>query len=243
MNSKFSFIGKLTKATDWNGIVSEALDSLESLTGDVLFEAERDLIRYLGLSEFLGYDGRLSDLLLQTTPENPDYPQGRTRFYSLLLDMVEEQIHTGGPTLFLSTTRMNAKPGSNLNQDIVVLRNEIFEASPAVWDGYEYDLRPLWLSSSGYAVLSSYGASTWVGPKDFLRIQIAFMKPDLQVKQVDGTSVDYGYQPHIPYAPFCMSKEMMHYILKTVKRGCPLSRGDIFWIDKYCPGSLMNSEK
>lgn len=243
MNSRFSFIDQLKKTTDWNHIVNETLKSLESLQGNDLFAAERDLLRHFRLPEFLGYDGRIGDLLLQTNQSDLDFTQGRSHLYYLLLEKVEDQISQGGPTVFLSMTRLDTKRSSTLKQDIIVRRNEIFEKSPAVWDGYDYDLRPLWLSSYGYAVLSSYGASTWAGPKDFVRIQIAFMKLDLQVEIADGSKIDYGYRPHIPDSPFCMSKEMIYYILKRAKRDDPFSRGDHFWVEKYSTDCNVDSEK
>ena len=70
--------------------MSETLQYLDRLSGEVLFAAERDLLRYLNLSEFLGYDGRLSDLLLQTNHKEMDYARGRTRLYFLLLDEIED---------------------------------------------------------------------------------------------------------------------------------------------------------
>ena len=208
-----------------------ALEDLNQLAADFepreLTELGFAILSELGLEEFIGIDFDIMQFLtsLDSFPENESL---QSWLKPKLRDILEKQIAKGGPTALLDIDRMSKTNLASLIPRILDLRmKEAQSARIYINDGVA-DLRDLWTTSYGFAVLRAMGMGLETGSKG--------------ARQVEKTMNEAGYPIELRSGSRPMgemqnlSKGMRDYIHNSlaslVLNGIPFPRDRLYSDDQ-----------
>lgn len=137
-----------------------ALEDLDQLTADLepreLTELGFAILNELGLEEFIGIDVNIMQFLtsLDGLPETESL---QSWLRPKLRDLLEKQIAGGGPTALLDIDRMSRTDLASLIPQILDLRMKQAESARIYLNNGIADLRELWITPYGFAILRAMG--------------------------------------------------------------------------------------
>jgi len=200
----WSSYAEMTKRYDW-AYLRERIDTiLQRMTPLQWYAAQRGLLEGLGLSEIAGYDGD-PQLLLETASKKMSYDEARQVIFDTAVKLVEDQVLSGGPTLFLDIETMKETSASKLIPLIVEKRKYEVENTTLLIKGSKIFLKPLWLTHYGFKILSANemglttdfeGLESLRGSFDELDIEIATEKVAVAKDVYEGTA-SKGMQKYV----------------------------------------------
>jgi len=195
---------ELKKRYDWAHLRERIDTALQRMTPMHWYGAQRGLLQGLGISEIAGYDGH-PRMLLDNTVMKMSYEEARQVIFDTTVKLLEDQILSDGPTLFLDIGKMKDTSASKLIPLIVDKRKEEVENTPILIKGSKVFLKPLWLTHYGFKILTANemgmttdleGLESIRGSFDELDIEIATEKTT-DVKDISVTTASKGMQTHI----------------------------------------------
>ncbi len=149
----------LAKKMEWAEIHKRIQMILTMVPESDWYPAQRGLMMALSLDELAGYDGNPKDLL-DWTSDDMDYHTAQQKVFDRAIDLIEEQVERGGPTLFLDTEAMKTTRASKLIPKIVDAREQEMEKTVVLTKGSMALLNSLWLSHYGFKILSAIGVKS-----------------------------------------------------------------------------------
>jgi len=152
----------LAKKMGWAAIRERIVTVLNQITEIDWYAVQRGLLIGFGMEELAGFDGNPSELLADTTG-SMDYKSARRSIYDRAVELLDDQISNGGPTLFLDIEEMKETRASKLIAKIVEARRNEIENTTVLTKGSISLMNSLWLTHYGYKILEALG----VGMKHF----------------------------------------------------------------------------
>jgi len=166
----------------WEKLRSTILTFIEKNSQARAIRFQRILFKLLRMDELGFYDGPLGDLWTDI-PRNLGLAETRQVLYDRMIELLEQQLENGGPTLFADIDRLALTRGCRLIPRMLEQRSKEVESVMICAEGYSADISPLWLTSYGYAVLKSLGVdSTTVTPDMMARIRKGLGKAGIKVR-------------------------------------------------------------
>jgi hypothetical protein len=105
----------------------------------------------LGLEELASIDGKPLELF-DEIPKGANYEEGIGSFKQHLIDRLEEQVKSGGVTIFLDYDRLRTGNSAELAQLVRERQTKEMENLEILLDP-TIDLKPLWMTSTGFGSL------------------------------------------------------------------------------------------
>jgi hypothetical protein len=177
---------------DWAQIKERICLVLKKMSPLHWFGAQRGLMHGLDLSVISGYDGD-PRLLLEEAVAKMSFEDARQAIFDAAVRLVQNQLETGGPTLFLDVEGMKNTSASKLIPLIVEKRSEEIENIILPVKGSKVDLRPLWLTHYGFNILSVADMRFTTDLAGLRMLQKSFSELDMILKTEDVTQLDESY--------------------------------------------------
>jgi len=184
----------LATRMEWSEMKKRILAVLEQVPPEKWYHIQRGLLIGLGMGELAGYDGDPSNLL-KTTHDYMNYHQARRAIFDRTVDLLEQQINDGGPTLFLETEAMEKTSASKLIGRIITARQLEIENAVVLKRASISVMNSLWLTHYGYCILNAldvgmrhFGADNKV-LKSF--DELGFPLKIKEVESLDNTPIEY----------------------------------------------------
>ncbi|MFW9834029.1 MAG: hypothetical protein ACFFEK_08555 [Candidatus Thorarchaeota archaeon] len=144
----------LAMRMQWSELRERILTILDQISIDKWYHVQRGLLIGLGMEELGGYDGNPSKLL-DTTDDSMSYQDARRAIFDRTVELLDEQISQGGPTLFLDAEAMRESRASKLIVKIVEARKHEIEKSVVLTKASISMLNSLWLTHYGHKILKA----------------------------------------------------------------------------------------
>jgi len=195
---------ELKKRYDWAHLRERIDTVLQSMIPMQWYGAQRGLLQGLSISEIAGYDGN-PGLLLDTAVLKMSYDEARQAIFDTTIKLIEDQILSGGPTLFLDIEKMKETSASKLIPLIVDKRKDEVEKTTLLIKGSRVFLKPLWLTHYGFKILSANemglttnleGLESLRGSFDELDIELVTERVSV-AKDVYEGAASKGMQNHV----------------------------------------------
>ncbi len=157
--------------------------------GDLLIQLL--LLKLVNIQELGLYDGPL-DNILDHISNDANLEIAREQVYDRMLTLVEEQLERNGSTLFIDVDRLSTTRASKLIPLVLEKKmREIDQVTLSVKEDW-VDLRPLWLTSYGFAILKSLGITELgVTKSTFRKVRRAFKKAGLKIRTTQKKSAKF----------------------------------------------------
>ncbi|MFW9810284.1 MAG: hypothetical protein ACFFE6_12980 [Candidatus Thorarchaeota archaeon] len=149
----------LAKKIEWSEIYQRIRTIMDQVPESDWFALQRGFLMALSLNELAGYDGDPWNLLNDTS-EDMDYTTARESIFSRAIELLDEQVETGGSTLFLDIEGMKKTRASKLIPKIVEARKQEMENVIVQTKGSIALMNSLWLSFYGFKMLEALGIGT-----------------------------------------------------------------------------------
>ena len=117
------------------------------------YGVQRGLMKGFDISMLGGFDGN-PELLLEKAKSVNSYEEARQAIFDTAVMLIEEQLQSGGPTLFLDIEQIKDTSASKLIPHIVDRRRAEIEKTVLYVRGSTVYLSPLWTTHYGYKILS-----------------------------------------------------------------------------------------
>lgn len=187
--------------------VLERIKTLLEIVGeDIRYHTQRGVIEGFEMSELVGFDGDLLRII-ENIPRDDAFQTTRSILYSELMKYIDDQIDSGGPTLFFDIEKMQTLPSATLVVKIVERRKREIEKLHFKEDDV-IDLRQLWLTSYGFQVLQALEMGLFTDREGLKDIRSAFI--DIGV-ELQTTIREDPINPNIR-----LSESMMKYVYEMV---------------------------
>ncbi|MFW9798855.1 MAG: hypothetical protein ACFFD9_00305 [Candidatus Thorarchaeota archaeon] len=152
-----ALLERLVLSHEWSDIRKELADALSKRFDRGGLESQRFLMSTLEVEELVGIDVDITSLL--SSVEKPkDFEDLRRLFSRRAVELIREQVTSGGPTLLFDLDRMLDTSAAVLVPLIADQRQKEMQNATAYRLGSIVDLRNLWLTGYGYRILSALGA-------------------------------------------------------------------------------------
>jgi hypothetical protein len=144
----------LAMRMQWSELRERILNILDQISIDKWYHVQRGLLIGLGMEELAGFDGNPSKLL-DTTDDSMSYQAARRAIFDRTVELLDEQISKGGPTLFLDAEAMRESRASKLIAKMVEARKYEIENSVVLTKASISILNSLWLTHYGHKILKA----------------------------------------------------------------------------------------
>jgi hypothetical protein len=200
----WNMYSSMNKQYDWAHLRERIDTVLQRMTPLQWYGAQRGLLEGFNISEIAGFDGD-PRLLLDNTVMKMSYEEARQAIFDTAVKLLEEQIHSGGPTLFLDIIGLKNTSASKLIPLIVETRKHEVEKTTILIKGSKVFLRPLWITHYGFKILSAsgMGLTTDLDNLESLRKNFDELGINLETQKVtiardtyDGNATE-GMQRHV----------------------------------------------
>lgn len=194
----------MSRTYDWAQIRERIETVLQRMKPMQWFGAQRGLLQGLNISEIAGFDDD-PRLLLDNAVMKMSYEDARQAIFDTAVKLLEEQIRSGGPTLFLDIEGLRNTSASKLIPLIVETRKHEVENTTVLIKGSKVFLRPLWMTHYGFNILSAsgMGLTTDLDGLESLRKNFDELEIELETQKVTTTRDAYegkaseGMQRHV----------------------------------------------
>ncbi|MFW9793120.1 MAG: hypothetical protein ACFFEE_02365 [Candidatus Thorarchaeota archaeon] len=187
----------LAETMGWADILKRIQTVLSQVPESDWYATQRGLMIALSIDELAGYDGD-PNTLLDWTSDEMDFSTARQKIIDRAIDLLDEQIETGGSTLFLNTEAMKESRASKLIPKIVEARKQEMENIVVLTKGSTALMNSLWLSYYGFKILEALNirSSRHYGD-DLIGIKESFdeLGFELKTKEVSSLSSRYILDP------------------------------------------------
>jgi len=146
----------LSKRMKWSKIRDRILSVLDQVAQNEWYHIQRGLLIGFGMEELAGFDGNPS-MLLDTTDDSMDFTDARRAIFNRTVELLDDQISRGGPTLFLDIQGMQETQASKLIAKIAEVRKHEIEKTTVPTKGSTSIMNYLWLTHYGYKILEALG--------------------------------------------------------------------------------------
>jgi len=144
----------LVKTMEWSEIHQRIQTILNQVPKIDWYAVQRGLMMALSFDELAGYDGNPRNLLDRTSADM-DYETARQTIFDRAIELLDEQVETGGATLFLDIEAMKTTRASKLILKIVEARKQEMENTIVQTKGSIALMNSLWLSYYGFKLLEA----------------------------------------------------------------------------------------
>jgi hypothetical protein len=144
----------LAKTMDWSEIHRRILTILNQVPVNDWYSIQRGLLMGFSMEELAGYDGNPTDLLSTTTPDM-GFSTARQAVFERTIELLDEQVESGGSTLFLDTEAMKTTRASKLIPKIIDARSQEMENAIVQTKGSIALMNSLWLTHYGFKILQA----------------------------------------------------------------------------------------
>ncbi|MFX1603248.1 MAG: leucine-rich repeat domain-containing protein [Promethearchaeota archaeon] len=198
---------ELIRRLGWRVVCDRIRSILERAPPRYWFHLQRGLLEGLGMDELAGLDGD-PRRLLDVASDNDDSESALDSIYDRAVELLSNQITTGGPTLFLNIGKMRNTRASKLIPEITMQRHvEMESLSIPVLRGRAF-LQSLWLTSHGFQLLKALriGLSTDSRGLEEVKAAVAEMGYDLRIERVDSVQRIHWKETTESYRAFVFSQ-------------------------------------
>jgi hypothetical protein len=210
---------KLVQQCGWKRVQVHMLSMVDLLSDDIWVEGQYEFFKTLGFSELAGFDGDLSSLMSKISP-TLDYEEVREKFHDLIIDSLFTQFNQNGCTHFFDTHAMSITKASILIPKLLSRRSKEMERITLQIKKNKINLRPLWLTSYGFKILSILGMSTSTNMKGFQKVRKGLKRLGFSI------NLERNIEDTTSVGDVIMSHRMMWYILRLAsQRG----KGGLEW--------------
>ncbi len=188
----------------WETVHYNTLCILEGLDERCWFRAQKGLLEGLGISELSGFDGDPA-LILQNFYDSTEFHSIRSRVIDVVIGLLDEQLSSGGPTMFLDVKKMVGTRASKLIPLITTLRDSEVENAVVQIGGNRANLLPLWLTHWGFEILSvlRFGLTTDIDGLDLIQRNFKKLGFELETENTDPVEIE---------TPKNMSKGLIDFV-------------------------------
>jgi hypothetical protein len=203
----------LAKKMDWTSLRQRILSILSQVSNNDWYAIQRGLMIGLGMEELAGFDGNPSKLLEGTT-ESMDYGTAKRAIFDRAIELLDEQVEHGGPTLFLDTEMMRNTRASRLIARIADARTREIENAIVPTKGSTSLMDSLWLTHYGYKILEALGIGIRHFGNAIEQVKTSFEKLGFSLKTQEVDSLDDATE----HLPVVASSSMKHYLYNQVEK-------------------------
>lgn len=203
----------LAKKMNWPSLRRRILSVLSQVSENDWYAIQRGLMIGLGMEELAGFDGNPLRLLESIT-DSMDYGTAKRAIFDRAIDLLDEQIEHGGPTLFLDTELMRNTRASRLIARIAEARKREIENAIVPTKGSTSLMNSLWLTHYGYKILEALGIGIRHFGNAIEQVKGSFEKLGFTLKTQEVDSLD-GVHEHLPVVA---SNSMKHYLYNRVEK-------------------------
>jgi hypothetical protein len=203
----------LANKMGWAPLRQRILSILSQVSNNDWYAIQRGLMLGLGMEELAGFDGNPKKLLESTT-ESMDYGTAKRAIFDKAIDLLDEQIEHGGPTLFLDTELMRNTRASRLIARIAEARKREIENAIVPTKGSTSLMNSLWLTHYGYKILEALGIGIRHFGNAIDQVKGSFEKLGFSLKTQEVDSLD-GVHEHLPVVA---SNSMKNYLYNQVEK-------------------------
>ncbi|MFQ5831625.1 MAG: hypothetical protein ACE5H4_02890 [Candidatus Thorarchaeota archaeon] len=177
-----ALLERLVPSHEWSEIRRELAEALSKRFDRGGLESQRFLMNTLDVEELVGIDVDVVTLL--SSFEDPkDFEDLRRLFSQRVVELIRDQVASGGPTLLFDLDRMLDTSAAVLIPLIADQRQNEIQNAAAYRLGNIVDLRSLWFTGYGYKILSALGAHlvTDIGGLQSVKLKLKAIGQDLLV--------------------------------------------------------------
>ncbi|MFW9963858.1 MAG: hypothetical protein ACFFCX_09865 [Candidatus Sifarchaeia archaeon] len=179
----------LSKRMKWSKIRDRILSVLDQVAQNEWYHIQRGLLIGLGMKELAGFDGNPS-MLLDTTDDSMDFTDARRAIFNRTVELLDDQISRGGPTLFLDIEGMRETQASKLIAKIVEERKHEIEKTTVPIKGSTSIMNSLWLTHYGYQILEALGVGLQHFGTDIETVKSSFKDLGFSLRTREVESLD-----------------------------------------------------
>lgn len=150
----WKYYSELINEEGWQRVRSRLLYLLEHLPPNRWFKAQKGLLEGFGMAELAGFDGNPTRLL-EHTDSLDNYQDTRAAIYDNTIERLQEQLKSGGSTLFLDVQKLAGTRGSKLIPSIASNRDTELSRAIVHIGGKKANLLALWLTHYGFELLKA----------------------------------------------------------------------------------------
>jgi hypothetical protein len=199
----------LAKNNRWFDIKKRIDYLLGYASEDQWFSAQRGLLNGLGMTELAGYDGDPKNLL-ESVDCRISLKEARHIIYDNAIRLLEIQLESNGPTLFLDIEEMRKTRASKLIPEIVERRKIEVESIIVPIKGSKVFLESLWMTHYGFQLLGASNMELVTNLAGFNTIKDSFEDLGITIQTQDVSTA-----PH--FKSNTISKSMHHHILNFIR--------------------------
>lgn len=176
----------VAKKMKWSKIRERILTILDQISREKWYHIQRGLLIGLGMAELSGFDGNPAKLV-DTTDDTMNYETAKQAIFNRAVELLEEQIDHGGPTLFLDTEAMIETSASKLISKIIDARKLEIENTTILTKASVTLMNSLWLTHYGYNILKALNVGLrHFGTEDKVKQSFSELGFTLKTEEVDS---------------------------------------------------------
>ncbi|RDE15276.1 MAG: hypothetical protein C4K48_04320 [Candidatus Thorarchaeota archaeon] len=199
----------LAHRIEWNSIKKRIDSLLCMMTEDNWFGVQRGLLSGLGMEELAGFDGNPKQLL-KGTDGNMSFKDARRVVFDNAIELLEEQLENGGPTLFLDTDRMRETRASKLIPGIAERRKQEVEEVILPVKGSKVNLETLWMTHYGFEILKALRLDLTTNLEGLHIVRTSFEELGMEIQTQKASTVSPAY-------PVTVSRSMYLHSLNYIQ--------------------------
>jgi hypothetical protein len=199
---------ELAQKLDWHGIRRRITSTLEKLSQEDWYAAQRGMLIGLGMEELAGFDGNPENLLRGTT-DDISFKDARHIIFDGTIEMIESQIERGGPTLFLDIEKMRKTRASKLIPKIAERRREEVENARLYIKGSRVFLEELWMTHYGHQMLIASKLGFTTDLEGLESIKSRFEELGMEIRTEHAMA---DVTPRMDFASESMQSHVLHLI-------------------------------
>lgn len=172
-----TFLQSFSKQVGWEATFPRFRDALMDYFKDKWFGINRFILSVFDLDEFLGLDEDILTIL-ESIEDGTDFDAVSKEFENKLISLTEQQLKSGGSTLFFDVERMSVKPSAVLVNTLIDQRWREFKKvltqfrkKEETWkEKRAIDLKPVYVTHYGYEVMRTLVIGLEITSKDELAV-------------------------------------------------------------------------
>ena len=204
----------LAEKIEWSQIRQRIHTILKQTNEGDWYAFQRGLLMGFSLEELAGYDGDPWNLL-STTSHDMIFTTARQTIFDRVIELLDEQVETGGSTLFLDTAAMKTTRASKLIPKIVEARKREMENTVIQTKGSVALMNSLWLTHYGFKILQALdvGIQHYGDGLHRMRESLGDLGFDLKTEEVTSIASNVTVDPIL--ASSSLKKYVSHVVDKA----------------------------
>jgi len=184
---------EMTEQYDWAQLKERIISILKKMAPLHWYGAQRGLFHGLDISAIAGFDGD-PQLVLDDAVAKMSFEEARQTIFDTTVELVQNQLETGGPTLFIDVELMRDTSASKLIPLIVDKRREEIENVVLKVKSSNVDLKPLWVTHWGFEILSAADMRFSTDLQGLRMLRKSFADLDLKLRTEEVTTIPEFYK-------------------------------------------------